>query len=139
MNIQQLRYFISVVNYGTIREAAAKLFISESTISEQIKSCKKKLGLNLGITIIPEAFIYSMGLNENSKIKILTLDDFHIDSDICFIYKNKQFRPAYLTNFIRIFTETNSDLWKVSGNKALLANLTVRNSGFYLRELKSQL
>jgi DNA-binding transcriptional LysR family regulator len=45
MNIQQLRYFISVVNYGTIREAAAKLFISESTISEQIKKLQKEIGV----------------------------------------------------------------------------------------------
>ncbi|MDQ7093563.1 LysR family transcriptional regulator [Desulfosporosinus sp. PR] len=62
--------------------------------------------LNLGITIIPEAFIGSLGLQENSKVKLLLLDDFQIQSDMCFIYKKKRYRPLYFINFMRIFTDS---------------------------------
>lgn len=67
----------------------------------------KLVDLNLGITIMPEAFISAYGLIENPKIKILSLDDFQIPLDICFIYKKRKYYPSYLTNFMRIFTDNN--------------------------------
>lgn len=67
----------------------------------------KLVDLNLGITIMPEAFISAYGLIENPKIKILLLDDFQIPLDICFIYKKRKYYPSYLANFMRIFTESN--------------------------------
>ncbi|MEL7564842.1 MAG: LysR family transcriptional regulator [Dehalobacterium sp.] len=63
----------------------------------------KLVDLNLGIAIMPEAFINAYGLNESPKIKILLLDDFQIPLDICFIYKKRKYYPLYLTNFMRIF------------------------------------
>ncbi|KUO65058.1 MAG: LysR family transcriptional regulator [Gracilibacter sp. BRH_c7a] len=65
----------------------------------------KLVDLNLGIAIMPEAFIRAYGLNESPKMKILLLDDFQITLDICFIYKKRKYYPLYLTNFMRIFTD----------------------------------
>jgi len=67
----------------------------------------KLVDLNLGIAIMPEAFINAHGLNESSKIKILVLDDFQIPLDICFIYKKRKYYPLYLSNFMRIFTDND--------------------------------
>jgi len=43
MEMRQLRYFESIVKYGTMREAAAKLFISEPSISQQINELQKEI------------------------------------------------------------------------------------------------
>lgn len=64
----------------------------------------KLVDSNLGITIMPEAFINECGLNENPNVKILLLDDFQIPLDICFIYKKRKYYPLYLKNFMEIFT-----------------------------------
>jgi DNA-binding transcriptional LysR family regulator len=66
----------------------------------------KLVDLNLGITILPEAYISAYGLNESPKIKILLLD-FQIPLDICFIYKRRNYYPLYLTNFMQIFSDVN--------------------------------
>jgi len=47
MEMRQLRYFESIVKYGTMREAAAKLFISEPAISQQINELQKEIGVPL--------------------------------------------------------------------------------------------
>ncbi|MGI1659179.1 MAG: LysR family transcriptional regulator [Desulfitobacterium sp.] len=47
MEMRQLRYFDSIVKYGTMREAAARLFISEPSISQQIHELQKEIGLPL--------------------------------------------------------------------------------------------
>ncbi|MFZ7101429.1 MAG: LysR family transcriptional regulator [Peptococcaceae bacterium] len=97
---------------GIYREEIYKLF------GDSVKRCRiystdtyetaiKLVDLNLGITIMPEAFISAYGLNESPKIKILLLDNFQIPLDICFIYKKRNYYPSYLTNFIRLFTDIN--------------------------------
>ncbi|CDX00652.1 LysR substrate binding domain protein [Desulfitobacterium hafniense] len=67
----------------------------------------KLVDSNLGIAIVPETFISTYGLNEGSNIKILFLDDFQVSLDICFIYKKRNYYPLFLTNFMRIFTDSN--------------------------------
>lgn len=47
MEIRQLRYFASVVKYGTIRGAANHLYISEPTISQQLHELQKEIGIAL--------------------------------------------------------------------------------------------
>ena len=47
MELRQLRYFESIVKYGTMRESAAKLFISEPAISQQINELQKEIGVPL--------------------------------------------------------------------------------------------
>ncbi|MCB8816702.1 LysR family transcriptional regulator [Desulfosporosinus shakirovi] len=65
----------------------------------------KLVELGLGITIIPEPYISTWKLNENPQVKILLLDDFQINLDICLIYKKNQYRPKFLANFMRIFSD----------------------------------
>src|SRR5690625_1729021 len=44
MRIRQLEYVHSIVEYHTIREAAKKLYVTEPTISQQIKVLEKQFG-----------------------------------------------------------------------------------------------
>ena len=47
MEIQQLRYFLSVYKYGNITKAAEKLHISQQALSKQIRRFEKELGIPL--------------------------------------------------------------------------------------------
>lgn len=44
MTIQQLRYIVSVVENGTITEAAKKLYISQPSLSNAIKDIEEEVG-----------------------------------------------------------------------------------------------
>ncbi|MFS0576401.1 LysR family transcriptional regulator [Sporosarcina sp. 179-K 3D1 HS] len=44
MNINHFKYFNSIITYGTMREAARQLFVSEPTISQQIRALEQNLG-----------------------------------------------------------------------------------------------
>lgn len=47
MNIQQLRYVVAIANNGTFREAAAKLFVSQPSLSVAIKDLEEELGFQI--------------------------------------------------------------------------------------------
>ncbi len=45
MLLKQMKYFITVVDCHSFTEAAEQCFISQSAISQQIKSLEKELGI----------------------------------------------------------------------------------------------
>lgn len=47
MLLRQVRYFVTVVDENSFTEAAEKLFISQSAISQQIKALEEELGVTL--------------------------------------------------------------------------------------------
>ena len=49
MTIQQLKYVISVVENGSITEAAKKLYISQPSLSNSIKEIEKEVGITIFI------------------------------------------------------------------------------------------
>lgn len=60
MTIQQLKYIVSVVENGTITEAAKKLYISQPSLSNAIKDIEEEAGITIfirsraGIVVTPE-------------------------------------------------------------------------------------
>ena len=47
MELRQLKYFLSIAEEGTLTAAAEKLFISQSALSQQVKSMEDELGVPL--------------------------------------------------------------------------------------------
>lgn len=47
MNFQQIRAFVAVVDYGSLSKAAQALFVSEPTLSKQIRSLESSIGTPL--------------------------------------------------------------------------------------------
>ena len=47
MLLKQMKYFITVVDYHSFTEVAEQCYISQSAISQQIKSLEKELGIHL--------------------------------------------------------------------------------------------
>ena len=47
MLFKQMKYFITVVDCHSFTEAAEQCYISQSAISQQIKSLEKELGIHL--------------------------------------------------------------------------------------------
>ena len=60
VTIQQLKYIVSVVENGTITEAAKKLYISQPSLSNTIKDIEEEVGITIfirsraGIVVTPE-------------------------------------------------------------------------------------
>lgn len=47
MTLQQMRYFIEIVKYGSINEAAKNLFLSQPSLSSAVREMEKELGFKL--------------------------------------------------------------------------------------------
>lgn len=47
MDIRQLRYFISIVDYGSLGKAAEKLYVAQPSLSQQIARLEQELGVPL--------------------------------------------------------------------------------------------
>lgn len=47
MEIRQLRYFLAVCKYGNITKASEKLYITQQTLSKQIRNFEKELDVPL--------------------------------------------------------------------------------------------
>lgn len=52
MLFKQIEYFVAVVKYKSFTEAAEQCFVSQSAISQQIKSLEKELGVDLILMMI---------------------------------------------------------------------------------------
>ncbi|MFM0385694.1 LysR substrate-binding domain-containing protein [Paraburkholderia dipogonis] len=47
MDVRQLRYFVSIVDYGSLGKAAAKLFVAQPSLSQQMARLEEELGVSL--------------------------------------------------------------------------------------------
>ena len=60
MTLQQLRYIVTIVNCGSISEAAKQLFITQPSLSNSVKELEKEMGISIfnrssrGIALSPE-------------------------------------------------------------------------------------
>lgn len=62
MNIQQLRYVVAIANSGTFREAAAKLFVSQPSLSVAVKDLETELGFQIFTRTTTGAVLTSQGM-----------------------------------------------------------------------------
>ncbi|MDX8030566.1 LysR family transcriptional regulator [Lentzea sp. BCCO 10_0856] len=47
MDIRQLRYFLAVVDHGSVNKAAAALHVAQPSLSQAIRALERDLGLDL--------------------------------------------------------------------------------------------
>lgn len=47
MTLQQLRYIVTIVNCGSISEAAKELFITQPSLSNAVKELEKEMGISI--------------------------------------------------------------------------------------------
>jgi DNA-binding transcriptional LysR family regulator len=47
MDVRQLRYFVSIVDYGSLGKAAEKLFVAQPSLSQQMARLEEELGVSL--------------------------------------------------------------------------------------------
>ena len=78
MNIQQLRYVVAIANSGTFREAAAKLFVSQPSLSVAVKDLEQELGFQIFTRTTTGAVLTSQGLvfYEKSLEVVKSFDSF---------------------------------------------------------------
>ena len=59
MTLQQLKYFIEIVNCGSINKAAESLFISQPSLSNAVKDLEAEVGVEL-FTRTPKGITLTM-------------------------------------------------------------------------------
>ena len=101
MNIRNLEYFIKVVDTNSFTKAAEESFISQSAISQQIKSLEDELGFSLmnrnkkGFTLTEAGrYIYTQGKNILNNIK-------DIENHATYISKNpnQELKIGHVVNY----------------------------------------
>lgn len=63
MTLQQLKYALEIARYGSINEAAKKLFISQPSLSNSIRELESELGIVIFERTIEELAFLQMELN----------------------------------------------------------------------------
>ena len=67
MNIQQLRYVVAIANSGTFREAAAKLYVSQPSLSVAIRDLESEMGFQIFTRTTTGAVLTSQGMSFYEK------------------------------------------------------------------------
>lgn len=78
MNIQQLRYVVAIANSGTFREAAAKLFVSQPSLSVAVRDLETELGFQIFTRTTTGAVLTNQGMTfyENALEVVKSFDSF---------------------------------------------------------------
>lgn len=101
MNIRNLEYFIKVVDLNSFTKAAEESYISQSAISQQIKTLEEELGFTLmdrnkkGFTLTQAGrYIYTQGKNILSNIK-------EVEEHATYISKNpnQELKIGHVVNY----------------------------------------
>lgn len=78
MKINQLRYFIAVVDYGSINKAAEKLYISQPSLSRSLQALEEEMGKKLvirsnhGVSMTPTGrMLYYYGQSIVNELNVL--------------------------------------------------------------------
>jgi len=91
LSIQQIRYFIAVVEYRNFTAAASSLYISQPALSKSIKQLEE----DLGVQLIERSF-HAICLTEAGSVfydaSVQFLNQY---SDFLYDFKNRAFNPAY--------------------------------------------
>lgn len=140
MLLKQLKYFITVVDCHSFTEAAEICYISQSAISQQIKSLEKELGIDLMVrekrtfTLIPAGeYFYRHGkslLNDFEALKEETIrrgEDNELSLKIGYPknYSGIELQQA-IAKFTDIYPEVNISI--VTGNHEDLFHLLMDGS-----------
>lgn len=124
MLFKQMEYFIAVVECNSYTEAAERCFVSQSAISQQIKSLEKELNVELirkkgrGFILTPAGeYFFRQGkelLEEVEKLKNKTIEigkDNKIKLKIGYLrsYGSMELQHA-ISDFAKIYPEVNLDI-----------------------------
>lgn len=104
MNINQIQYFLAIVKTQSFSEAAYDLFISQSSISKQIKALEDELGISLfnrnssQRTLTPAGkvfYIYAKSVYEQHKDMLLEIENIKKNASSTLRLGNIPVSPMY--------------------------------------------
>ena len=91
MLFRQMKYFIAVVECNSFTEAAEQCYISQSAISQQIRSLEKELGVELihrenrRFTLTPAGeYFYEQSKGILNEVEDIRRETFRIGKDMTF-------------------------------------------------------
>ncbi|WP_307976786.1 LysR family transcriptional regulator [uncultured Streptococcus sp.] len=115
MNIQQLRYVVAIANSGTFREAAAKLFVSQPSLSVAVRDLEAELGFQIFTRTTTGAVLTSHGLTfyEKALEVVKSFDSFEKqfsqsngdETEFSIASQHYDFLPPLVTQFVNTHSE----------------------------------
>lgn len=75
MNLNQLKYFLAIVKTGSFSNAADDMYISQSSMSKQIKALETELGVDLFKREHSKVYLTEMTIKQHNDM-LLYLDEF---------------------------------------------------------------
>ncbi|MGT2960172.1 LysR family transcriptional regulator [Streptococcus caballi] len=109
MNIQQLRYVVAIANSGTFREAAAKLFVSQPSLSVAVRDLEAELEFQIFTRTTTGTVLTSQGMSfyEKALEVVKSFDSFEkqfsqsgsADNEFSIASQHYDFLPPLITSF----------------------------------------
>ncbi len=134
MDINLIKYFVSVAQTLNFSEAARQNFVSQSTVSRGIKEIEKELGANLftrtkrNVVLTPEGkalLPFAMEIIDNLNSATFTIDKLHhgIDGKITIGYDETcgPYIAQYLRGFIEKYPDITVDIKKIEMSEEILS------------------
>ena len=115
MNIQQLRYVVAIANSGTFREAAAKLFVSQPSLSVAVRDLETELGFQIFTRTTTGTVLTSQGLTfyEKALEVVKSFDSFErqfsqpdaANNEFSIASQHYDFLPPLITVFSKTYPD----------------------------------
>lgn len=116
MTLQQLRYVVTIVNEGSISEAAKHLFLSQPSLSKALKELENEVGIEIfnrtskGITLSPdgkEFLSYARQVVEQAELLEMRYLDKAPSKQLCSV--STQHYAFAVNAFVNLLKEMDSD------------------------------
>ncbi len=119
MTLQQLKYVIAVVNYGSISEGAKHLYISQPSLSNAVKELEKELGIEIfnrtpkGISLSSdgsEFLSYARQVVEQANLLEEHYSSHKRTKQLCSV--STQHYAFAVEAFVRMLSQSNADSYE---------------------------
>lgn len=127
IKLEQIRYFLEIVRYGSLNKAAEHLYISQPSLSKQLRLLEKSLGCELlkrnydGVALTPQGkYLYE----HMSGV----LEDFNnIIDKVSHYSKVRQLHVGGLANLVSYFLPQYMDNLKANGLNQVIVDTRLSN------------
>lgn len=127
ISLEQIRYFVEIVRYGSLNKAAEHLYVSQPSLSKQLRSLEKSLGCELlrrtydGVEPTPQGKYFYEQMSG-------VLDDLdHVIDQVRHFTEVSQLHIGGLANLVSYFLPQYMDNLKANGRNQVIVDTRLSN------------
>jgi len=127
ISLEQIRYFLAIVQYGSMNKAAEHLYVSQPSLSKQLRQLEKSLGCELlkrnydGVELTPQGRYFYEHMSG-------VMQDFNnIIAEISHFEEISQIHIGGLANLVSYFLPAFIDKLKDNGKNQIVVDTRLSN------------